>query len=359
MTIRYTSSQRFGIWILAGGLVTLVFSISLFSSSMPSVVVNSYAQQNETTQNLTKTNIPKVLPLVRGFTDGNEVFYITTEVSDEKLANYLSNLSNSRVVYTPALKYTPAQSLANIYEFTNGIKGSGPEGFQPNVADSQPGNNKYSPLWKVNLVTWNNSTTPRELTSEDDIVNAFKNKELTIKLTDIIVNCPFVQWKDGSLKVRENKTLTDESPYGGGQVIDIDTKKMQVTFVAHRGFAPDGSTIYYIATDASVKKVADDLGVIFVNKTGLTLVSGSSSDLYVFTNGIKGNGPMGYQASIASTNAGDEAYSPLWRIQTVTWKDPMQAEFLNLLKEITENAKQGHLKTEIAGVVVNCPFVEE
>jgi hypothetical protein len=243
MTIRYTSSQRFGIWILAGGLVTLVFSISLFSSSMPSVVVNSYAQQNETTQNLTETNIPKVLPLVRGFTDGNEVFYITTEVSDEKLANYLSNLSNSRVVYTPALKYTPAQSLANIYEFTNGIKGSGPEGFQPNVADSQPGNNKYSPLWKVNLVTWNNSTTPRELTSEDDIVNAFKNKELTIKLTDIIVNCPFVQWKDGSLKVRENKTLTDESPYGGGQVIDIDTKKMQVTFVAHRGFAPDGSTI--------------------------------------------------------------------------------------------------------------------
>ena len=359
MTIRYTSSQRFGIWILAGGLVTLVFSISLFSSSMPSVVVNSYAQQNETTQNLTETNIPKVLPLVRGFTDGNEVFYITTEVSDEKLANYLSNLSNSRVVYTPALKYTPAQSLANIYEFTNGIKGSGPEGFQPNVADSQPGNNKYSPLWKVNLVTWNNSTTPRELTSEDDIVNAFKNKELTIKLTDIIVNCPFVQWKDGSLKVRENKTLTDESPYGGGQVIDIDTKKMQVTFVAHRGFAPDGSTIYYIATDASVKKVADNLGVIFVNKTGLTLVSGSSSDLYVFTNGIKGNGPMEYQASIASTNAGDEAYSPLWRIQTVTWKDPMQAEFLNLLNEITENAKQGHLKTEIAGVVVNCPFVEE
>jgi len=321
-------------------------------------VVHSYAQQNEKTQNLTETNIPKVLPLVRGFADGNEVFYITTEVSDEKLANYLSNLTNSRVVYTPALKYAPPQSLANIYEFTNGIKGSGPEGFQPNIADSQPGDNNYSPLWKVNLVTWNNGTTPRELTSEEDIVNAIKNKELTIKPTDIIVNCPFVQWKDGSLKVRENKTLTDDSPYGGGQVLDIDTKKMQVTFVAHRGFAPDGSTIYYIATDASVQKVADDLGVVFVNRTGSTLDSGSSSDLYVFTNGIKGNGPMGYQASIASTNAGDEAYSPLWRIQTVTWKDPSQAQFLTSLEEITEHAKQGHLTTEVAGVVVNCPFVE-
>ncbi len=321
-------------------------------------VVHSYAQQNEKTQNLTETNIPKVLPLVRGFADGNEVFYITTEVSDEKLANYLSNLTNSRVVYTPALKYAPAQSLANIYEFTNGIKGSGPEGFQPNIADSQPGDNNYSPLWKVNLVTWNDGITPRELTSEEDIVNAIKNKELTIKPTDIIVNCPFVQWKDSSLKVRENKTLTDNSPYGGGQVLDIDTKKMQVTFVAHRGFAPDGSTIYYIATDASVKKVADDLGVVFVNRTGSTLKSGSSSDLYVFTNGIKGNGPMGYQASIASTNAGDEAYSPLWRIQTVTWKDPSQAQFLTSLEEITEHAKQGHLTTDVAGVVVNCPFVE-
>ena len=336
----------------------MVFSISLFSSTMPSVVINSYSQVNEKTQNLTETNIPKILPLVRGFADGNQVFYITTEVSDEKLASYLSNLTNSRVVYTPALKYTPAQSFANIYEFTNGIKGSGPEGFQPNVADSQPGDNKYSPLWKVNLVIWNNGTTPRELTSEEDIVNAIKNKELTIKPTNIIVNCPFVQWKDGSLKVRENKTLTDESSYGGGQVLDIDTKKMQVTFVAHRGFAPDGSIIYYIATDASVKKVADDLGVVFVNKTGPTLKSGSSSDLYVFTNGIKGTGPMGFQASIASTNAGDEAYSPLWRIQTLTWKAPMQAQFLTSLEEITEHAKQGDLKTEIAGVIVNCPFVK-
>ena len=199
---------------------------------------------------------------------------------------------------------------------------------------------------------------PRELTSEEDIVNAFKNKELTIKPTEIIVNCPFIQWKDASLKVRENKTLTDESPYGGGQVLDIDTKKVKVTFVAHRGFAPDGSTIYYIATDASIKKVADDLGVVFVNKTSSTLESGPSSDLYVFINGIKGNGPMGYQASIASTNAGDVAYSPLWRIQTVTWENQAQAQFLTSLNEITEHAKQGHLKTEIAGVVVNCPFVE-
>jgi type I restriction-modification system DNA methylase subunit len=174
MTIRKKINQKNEvIWILAG-FTALILSISFLSLS--SLVVNSYAQQNEKIQNLTETNIPKILPLIRGFADGNEVFYITTEVSDENLANYLSNLTNSRVVYTPALKYAPAQSLANIYEFTNGIKGSGPEGFQPNITDSQPGDNNYSPLWKVNLVTWNNCITPRELTSEVDILNALKNR---------------------------------------------------------------------------------------------------------------------------------------------------------------------------------------
>ena len=147
MKITYTPNQRYGIWILAVGFTSMILSISLLSSIIPSgnVVVNSYAQVNET-QNLTDTNIQKVLPLVRGYANGNEVFYITTEVSDEKLAIYLTNLTKSRVVYTPSLKYAPPQSLANIYEFTNGIKGSGPEEFQPNIADSLPGDNKYSPL---------------------------------------------------------------------------------------------------------------------------------------------------------------------------------------------------------------------
>ncbi len=94
-------------------------------------------------------------------------------------------------------------------------------------------------------------------------------------------------WHGGSLKERTDKTLSDQMAYGGAQVLNTDIKKMQVTFIGHRGFAPDGSTIYYIATDASVKKVADKFGVTFVNKTGAALLSGGSSDLYVFTNGIK------------------------------------------------------------------------
>ena len=306
-------------------------------------------------QNLTKANVPVTLPLTRGYVNGFEVFYISTEASDKGLADHLTNFTHSRVSYTPALRNAPPQSLGNIYVFANGIKGPGPSGFQANVVDSQPGDPGYSPLWRINNVAWKQGVSPREIKSEADILSAQRNGELTVTPSNKVVNCPFVQWHGGSLKERADKTLTDMSAYGGGQVLNIDTKKMLITFVGHRGFAPNGSTIYYIATDASVKKVADALGVTFVNKTGAALLSGGSSDLYVFTNGIKGTGPMGYQVSIAAANVGDPAYSPLWRIQATTWKDPSHAEFLT---QITSAAQAGKISTNIAGVVINCPFVD-
>lgn len=315
-------------------------------------------QADAVMQKLTKTNLPVTLPLTRGYVNGFEVFYISTEASDKNVADDLTKLTGARVAYTPALKRAPAESLANIYVFTNGIEGSGPAGFQPNVADSQPGDPRYSPLWKLNMVQWNENVTPRELKSEDDILKARNNNELTITSTDVIVNCPFVKWNGGQLEVRTDKVLSDETAYGGGQVLNIDIARMTVTFVAHRGFAPDGRTIYYIATDASVKEVADDLGVIFVEKTGTTLTTAAASDLFVFTNGIEGTGPMGFQASIASTNVGDDFYSPLWRIQAATWKDASEAQFLETQAAITAAGATGKLTTDIAGVVVNCPFVE-
>ena len=133
-------------------------------------------------------------------------------------------------------------------------------------------------MWRINNVEWKQGVSPKELKSETDILSAQKNGELTISSSDAIVNCPFVYWHGGSLKERTDKTLSDQMAYGGAQVLNTDIKKMQVTFVGHRGFAPDGSTIYYIATDASVKKVADKFGVTFVNKTGAALLSGGSSD---------------------------------------------------------------------------------
>lgn len=307
---------------------------------------------------LTRTSVPVTLPLTRGFAGGNEVFYISTEASDKDLADHLTSLTGSRVAYAPALAKAPAESLANIYAFSNGIEGEGPLGFQPNVADSKPGDEGYSPLWRINVVEWQEGAQVRELRSEQEILAAANADEVTVTATDMVVNCPFVQWEGGSLQLRENTNLSDDAPYGAGQVLEIDTEGRKVTFVAHRGLAPDGSTIYYIATDASVKEVADALGVIHVEKTDSALLTGAASDLWVFTNGIEGTGPMGFQASVAGSDIGDDAYSPLWRILAATWEDADKARFLTTAQEIGAAGQSGMLSVEIAGVVVNCPFIE-
>lgn len=309
-------------------------------------------------QNLTETSIPVMLPLTPGYSNGHEVFYISTEASDRDLADLMTNWTGARVVYTPSLANAPPGALANIYAFKNGIEGSGPLGFQPKVADSEPGNATYSPLWRIILVQWKEGMSPTELKSKQEISAALQDDKITIEPTERVVNCPFIQWEGGSLMVREDKTLTDKSPYGPGQVLKIDTENKQVTFVAHRGFAPDGSTIYYIATDASNQDVATALGVLFVNKIGLTTLSGACSDLWVFANGIKGTGPMGYQASITGSNVGDIPYSPMWRINAATWRDASSAKFLTTTSDIKMAVSGGMLSTEIAGLVVNCPFVE-
>ncbi|MCI0557004.1 MAG: hypothetical protein MN733_00795 [Nitrososphaera sp.] len=309
-------------------------------------------------QNLTETSIPVTIPLTRGYANGHEVFYISTEASDADLAAHLTSITGSRVAYAPALSRAPPASLANIYAFENGIEGTGPLGFQPNVADSEPGDAQYSPLWRIILVEWKAGVIATELKSEQEITAALEDGDLTIEPTAMVVNCAFVQWEGGSLLIREDQNLTDKSAYGPGQVLEIDIENMEVTFVAHRGFAPDGSTIYYIATDASNPDVANALGVTFVNKTGATTLTGASSDLWVFTNGIKGTGPMGFQASIAGSDIGDDAYSPMWRIIAASWNVPSTARFLTASSEIGAAVSGGMLSTEVAGFVVNCPFVD-
>ncbi|MDE1769209.1 MAG: hypothetical protein KGI28_01470 [Thaumarchaeota archaeon] len=309
---------------------------------------------------LSNANLPIVIPLVKGLFEGKDVFYITTEASDSTVADGFTKFTNFPVTYAPALGKAPASSLANIYAFKNGVKGSGPLGYQPNVVDSIPGQSNYSPLWKVNLVEWKDASTATILGSEKEIMDAFNSGKLTIAPTTIVVNCPIIQWggsmdgtiSPGHMMIRDS--ISESGSYGSAQVLNIDTTKMQVTFVAHRGFAPDGSTIYYIATDASMKGPADALGIVLANKTQNTISTSAAADLYQFSNGIKGSGPLGYQSGVGSTKQGDQYYSPMWRIQVVTWKDPTMATVLENSHDIS--SKSDLTTTMEAGFIVNCPF---
>jgi hypothetical protein len=97
----------------------------------------------------------------------------------------------------PSLANVPDESLANVYVFTNGVTGSGPFGFQPDVFDNPPGTDGYTPLRRLNVVTWADASQARELKSADEVLAALAADQLTVEQPGVVINMPFVVWDGG------------------------------------------------------------------------------------------------------------------------------------------------------------------
>jgi hypothetical protein len=343
--------------------VTLII-YSLFTQQQEQIFAQQTTVESEpgSVLRLARTNVPIDIPLLKGYENGNELYFIATDVSDEKTAAFANNLTGFKVNYAPALAQTPQTARAQAYAFANGVAGEGPFGFQLPVVNAKPGDEGYSPLWQVNLVTWNDNATARELRSVKEITTAEQNGELTINTTDTVVNHPAIQWQNGSLMVREDaSSITDDTPYTGGQVLNIDTENMIVTMVAHRGWGPDGKTIYYIVTDATPKMPANMMGVSHAPINEQLVGTLVAPGLFQFTNGINGSGPMGFQAGIGQTAPGDQNYSPMWFISFIEWNDPSQARVLETVNDVAVMQQEGLITVTpaLGGMhVVNCPFFD-
>jgi hypothetical protein len=307
---------------------------------------------------LSRASIPIDIPLEKGYENGHEIFFIATDVSDQKTADQLTKLTNFTVNVAPILSQTPESARGQAYIFTNGVSGKGPNGFQVPVLNAKPGNESYSPLLQVNMVTWKDSSAAKELKSVQEIMNAQQSGQLTVQKTEIIANHPAVKWDGGSMKIRDDKKINEDSKYVGGQVLNIDTEKMIVTMVAHRGWGPDGKTIYYIVTDATPDMPAAMMGVSNA-PIDEKLATNIAVDLFQFKNGINGSGPMGFQAGIGGANPTDKNYSPIWKISFNEWKDPSKSRILETVSDIKATSDAGLLTiTPAMGGkhVVNCPF---
>jgi hypothetical protein len=141
---------------------------------------------------LTTTSAPVVIPLVKALYDSKGVMFIITEVSDKTMRDQIGNFTGSLVNYEPNL--TKSQDIGQLWIFKNGVKGPGLMGFQTNVLNSIPGDPHYTPLWKVNIVEWKTTSTPTILGSDDIIANAVKKGQITVTPTNVVINCPVVQW---------------------------------------------------------------------------------------------------------------------------------------------------------------------
>ncbi len=164
----------------------------------------SQTGMNETTQGdgmgeMAAEDVPRVPP-VKGYAEGQEIFFIHTEASAPDIAGMLTDMMGSPVLVVPELAQVPEESLANVYVFANGVKVEGPRGplgFQPDVFDAPPGTEGYSPLRALNKVSWEDESSARVLKSAAEVREAEENGEVKIERPGVVVNMPFLTWPGG------------------------------------------------------------------------------------------------------------------------------------------------------------------
>ncbi len=139
-------------------------------------------------------SVDELAPLAMAYYEGQEVYFIHPEASDPGVAQVLTDMMGTDVMTVPSLAEIPAELLGNVYVFTNGIEDMGPLGFQPDVFDSVPGDENYTPLRAVSLVTWQADVEARQLVSVEEILGAVEAGELSIEQPGVVVNMPILVW---------------------------------------------------------------------------------------------------------------------------------------------------------------------
>jgi hypothetical protein len=198
---------------------------------------------------------------------------------------------------------------APIYVFIHGLNPDGSPQFverQHNVVDAVPGEEGYSDLWQVMLVTVPEGYEPDSITSKAQLDAA--GYEITP--TDMLVNCPIVP---------EGTTLE-----GGEELV--------------QGWH-DGQEVYY-----------PDFGLNIP----------AAIPIWVFITGMDEEGNPQFvegQNNIIDAVPGDPGYSAFWRVNLVTVPEDYQP---NSVRSAAQVQAAGFAIT-ITEMVVNCPvtFVAE
>jgi hypothetical protein len=137
------------------------------------------------------------LPVDKGYAEGNEIYFTHTEASNAEMAEKMAAGMQSAVLYVPALAHVTDHAVANVYVFTNGVKGDSMSGLQPSVFDNPPGTEGYTPLRRINMVAWTDETKAHELKTAAEVLAASEAGELTIQQPGVVINAPFIVWEGG------------------------------------------------------------------------------------------------------------------------------------------------------------------
>lgn len=128
------------------------------------------------------------------------------------------------------------------------------------------------------------------------------------------------------------------------------------------GIYEDGS-VAFIHTETSDEGVATMLTemmggpeVIFVPELA-DLPASALATVYVFTNGLEGHGPFGFQQDIFDSIPEDEAYRPLRNVLLVVWNEGQTARELRAVAQVQAAEANGEISITEPGIVVNFPIM--
>lgn len=183
-----------------------LFALLIVSASITIMLQASnnivFAQNGNASKDSNLTSIS--IPVSKGYVNGNISYFISTDASEKQIVSSITNTTKFIVNYAPSLADTPQSVRQQGYVFLNGIKGDSPNEFQIPVASATAAaaaptttdsNKRYSPLFQINYVKWNDNSTARILKSVDQIMDAQSKGEISITKTNIVINSPFVQTK--------------------------------------------------------------------------------------------------------------------------------------------------------------------
>lgn len=312
---------------------------------------------------IARANVPVSIPLNQGYFEGDYVYFIVTDSSELNMSHLISQRQGQKVLYSPLLQ-NASEVSSKVYVFENGVNGNGIFGFQNEVfADTPAQPDTYSPLRSHYHITWNNPNTAWTLTTEKQILKAERDDMISIRPVPIVTNMPQIVWPEGQIPVKEDKSISNDMLFVGGQVTEINLDELYVTFIAHRSWGPDGTTVYYIVTDATPSGPADALGVPHTPNSAKLISSPAAMDFFHFMDGISGSGPWGFQPGIMASAPWEGTYSPICRIHVISWLDSYQVALLQTIEDIDAYQNAGIIEVKLAmpmgeDHIVNCPVVD-
>lgn len=124
----------------------------------------------------------------------------------------------------------------------------------------------------------------------------------------------------------------------------------------------DGVMVSYIVTDTSDNKTARSITESQGHKINFAPLLASVPNQFLqqgydFLNGIKGEGPFGFQLPVGTALPGDSDYSPFIHLNFVNWTDPSQAKILKSTEEIFKEQQSGKVQITPSGIIINNPAV--